>query len=48
MDELAGSPMAKFIRIFVSERHLLLMRVGAWVFMFVATLGLLEIGRAHV
>jgi sensor c-di-GMP phosphodiesterase-like protein len=33
--------MAKFIRIFVSERHLLFMRVGAWGLMFIVTLGLL-------
>ena len=39
--------MAKFIRIFISERHLLLIRIGVWSLTFVLTLGLLAMLAAH-
>jgi len=39
--------MAKFIRIFVSERHLLLIRIGVWSAMFALTLGLIAVVGVH-
>ena len=35
--------MAKFIRIFVSERHLLLIRIGVWSAVFALTLALIAV-----